>query len=64
MDQLRHDIEILFMSRKEVGGGLASTEYSVDASTQRHEDYIEYAEDDWLLWPETIQIPRGSTEQK
>ena len=37
----RDDIDRLHVSRKEGGRGLNSTEYSVDASIQRLEDYIE-----------------------
>ena len=37
----RDDIDRLYVSRKEGGGGLASMENSVDASMQRLEDYIE-----------------------
>ena len=37
----RDDVDRLYVSRKEGGRGLASTEDSVDASIQRFEDYIE-----------------------
>ena len=37
----RDDFDRLYVSRKERGRGLASVEDSVDASIQRHEDYIE-----------------------
>ena len=37
----RDDVDRLYVSRKEVGRGLASIEDSVDASIQRLEDYIE-----------------------
>ena len=37
----RDDVDGLYVSRKEEGRGLASIEYSVDASIQRLEDYIE-----------------------
>ena len=37
----RHDINGLYMSRREGWRGLASIEYSVDISIQRLEDYIE-----------------------
>ena len=37
----RHDVDRLYVSRKEGGRGLASIEDSVDASIQRLEDYIE-----------------------
>ena len=37
----RDDVDRLYVSRKEGGRGLASIEDSVDASIQRHEDYIE-----------------------
>ena len=37
----RDDFDRLYVSRKEWGRGLASTEDSVDASTQRLEDYIQ-----------------------
>ena len=37
----RDDVDRLYVPRKEGGGGLASTEDSVDASIQRLEDYIE-----------------------
>ena len=37
----RNDIDRLYVSRKERGRGLASTEDSADASIQRLEDYIE-----------------------
>ena len=35
------DVDSLYVSRKEPGGGLASIEDSLDASIQRLEDYIE-----------------------
>ena len=35
------DVDILYVSRKEGGRGLAGTEDSVDASIQRLEGYIE-----------------------
>ena len=38
---IRDDVDILYVSRKEGGRRLASIEYSVDASIQRLEDYIE-----------------------
>ena len=37
----RDDVDRLYVSRKEGGSGLASSEDSVDASIQRLEDYIE-----------------------
>ena len=37
----RHDVDWLYVSRKEGGRGLASIEDSVDASIQRLEDYIQ-----------------------
>ena len=37
----RDDVDRLYVSRKEGGRGLYSTEDSVDASIQRLEDYIE-----------------------
>ena len=37
----KHDVDRLYVSRKEGGRGLASIEDSVDASIQRFEDYIE-----------------------
>ena len=37
----RDDVDRLYVSRKEGGRGLASTEDSVDASIQQLEDYIE-----------------------
>ena len=37
----RNDIDTLYVRRKEGGRGLASMEDSVDASIQRHKDYIE-----------------------
>ena len=37
----RDDVNRLYVSRKEWGGRLASTEDSVDASIQQVEDYIE-----------------------
>ena len=37
----RDDVDRLYVSRKEGGRGLASTEDSVDVSIQRLEDYIE-----------------------
>ena len=37
----RDDVDRLYVSRKEGGRGLASTEDNVDASIQRLEDYIE-----------------------
>ena len=37
----RDDVDRLYVSRKEGGRGLASTEDSVDASIQRLEGYIE-----------------------
>ena len=36
----RDDVDRVFVSRKEGGRGLASTEDSVDAKTQRLADYI------------------------
>ena len=36
----RDDVERLYVSRKEGGGGLAGIEDSVDASIERIEDYI------------------------
>ena len=36
----RDDVDRLYVPRKEAGKGLASIEYSVDASIQRLEDYI------------------------
>ena len=38
------DVDLLYISRKEGGRGLASIEDSVDASIQRLEDYIEKQE--------------------
>ena len=40
----RDDVDRLYVSRKEWGGGLASIEDSVDASIRRLEDYIEKLE--------------------
>ena len=40
----RDDVDRLYVSKKEGGGGLASIEESVDASIQWHEDYIEMHE--------------------
>ena len=37
----RDDVERLYLSRKEAGKGLTSTEDSIDASIQRLEDNIE-----------------------
>ena len=37
----RDDVDRLYVSRKPVGRGLASTEDSIDALIQRFEDYIE-----------------------
>ena len=37
----RHDVDRLYVSRKEGGRGLANIEDTVDASIQRLEDYIE-----------------------
>ena len=37
----RDDVDRRYVSRKEGGGGLASTEDSVNASIQRLEDYID-----------------------
>ena len=37
----RHDVDRLYVSRKEGGRGLASIEDNVDASIQRLEDYIQ-----------------------
>ena len=37
----RNDVDRLYVSRKEGGRGLASTEDSIDASIQRLEDYIQ-----------------------
>ena len=37
----RDDVDRLYVSRKEGGRGLASIEYSVDASIQRLEDFIQ-----------------------
>ena len=39
------DVDRLYVSRKKRGGGLASTEYSFDASIQWPEDYIEKQEE-------------------
>ena len=41
---LRDDVDSLYVSRKEVGRGLASIEDCVDTSMQRLEDYIEKQE--------------------
>ena len=38
---LSDDVDRLYVSRKEGGGGIASIEDSVDASIQQHENYIE-----------------------
>ena len=56
----RNDVDRLYVSRKEGGRWHANTE---EASIQL-EDYIKYAEEDWLQWPETIQKTQASTEQK
>ena len=37
----RHDVDRLYVSRKDGGRGLASIEESVDALIQRFEDYIQ-----------------------
>ena len=37
----RDDVDRLYVSRKEGGGGLASIENSIDALIQRLEDYIQ-----------------------
>ena len=37
----KDDVERLYVSRKEAGRGLTSTEDSVDTSIQRLEDYIQ-----------------------
>ena len=37
----RDDVDRLYVSRKEVGRRIASIEDRVDASIQRHEDYIQ-----------------------
>ena len=37
----KDDVDRLYVSRKEGGRGLDSIEYSVDASIQRLEDYIQ-----------------------
>ena len=44
----RDDVDIFYVSRKEGGRGLASTEDSVDATIQYLEDYIEKHER-WLI---------------
>ena len=44
----RDDVARRYVSRKEGGRGLASTEDSVDASIQRLEDYIEKHEGDLI----------------
>ena len=41
----RDDVDRLYVSRKEVGRGLASIEDSVDASIQQLENYIEKHEE-------------------
>ena len=38
---LRDDVDILYVSRRERGKGLAGIEDSVDISIQRHENYAE-----------------------
>ena len=42
----RDDVDKMYESRKEGGGGFASIEDSIDASIQRLEDYIKSAEED------------------
>ena len=60
---LRNDIDRLYVSRKEGGRGLSSIEDSVDASIQRHEDYIKKKmKEDSLQPPKPILITRWRTE--
>ena len=41
MHKALHDVDRLYVSRKEGGRGLASIEDTIDASIQRLKDYIE-----------------------
>ena len=56
------DVDILYVSRKEGGKGLASIEGRVDASIQRLEDYIENTKEDWLQPSKTILTTRWPTK--
>ena len=58
----RDDIDGLYISRKEGGRGLTSIEYSVDASIQRLEDYIENTNEDLLQPADRIRTKRLTTE--
>ena len=60
----RDDVDRLYVSREEVGRGLANIEDKVDASIQRLEDYIKIAEEEWLQPPGIIQTKQVSTKQK
>ena len=50
----RDDIDKLYVSRKEVGRGLASIEDSVDTSIQQLHTTYQSVEEDKLQPPETI----------
>ena len=54
----RDDVDKLYVSRKEGGKGLTSTEDSIDASIQRLEDYIEKREE------RLITATRNNTDNK
>ena len=54
----RDDVDRLYVSRKEGGGGLAGIEDTVDASIQRLEDYIEKHERGLII---TIRIDADNT---
>ena len=54
----RDDVDRLYVSRKQGGGGLASIEDTVDASIQRLEDYIEKHEQGLIT---TIRVDTDNT---
>ena len=51
----KHDIDRLYVSRKEKGRGLANIESSVDASIQGLEDYIK-KRNERLIWPYYLMV--------
>ena len=60
----RDDVDILYVSRKEMGREIASIQDSVDVSIQNLEDNIKNAQEDWSQPPETTQPTQVSIYQK
>ena len=59
------EVDRLYVSSKEWGGGLASVEGSIDASIQRYEDYIKKAQRKTIhSHQKQILTTRRSTERK